>query len=577
MIKKEYYVISVIVMVVALIMFQSLGIATSIFQEEDINVYAQQTSLSSNSAKKAYAVEEKAEVAVYDRGHAWLEEWLINNKKTYHIYTQTEEFVKSEAALMIVNPDDLKLQDYAVLYEALTSGKVMVFTKLPDVKYLENEQVKKVLGIKSYKGMKDIEFIKLYDGFFIGQETHYQEDVKLRVPYVSLQSGYKVFMDGYLEKETANIKNEEMPPLVWRSYVKEGFVYVMNNDFMEDSILGMGFLTGICNDYQPYTIYPVVNAKSMVLVNFPMISNENEEALMRRYSRSSISLMRDVVYPQLISILEEIGCKGTFLFSSRLDYDIRKPIDEDALAFYMEHLNKEGAEMGLSGIQISDLPLQTKLKQDIQVFKSLYPKYDFRVFAADQEDDDDLRRLMSAPATSSVRTFFVPDGSRNRLFDYLNSYGLYIQSNWDMKEYSYKSDLRLKSLFTSLGMLNMTVDMKNLIYPESDQDDWTVLSKDMSRYGATYLHPYLDFDSTLLSEADERIRQFMALDYHQERKGNVIHVSIENLEKDAYFLLNLHDEEVEECENGDFVEVDDGVYLLHAKKAEMNVTLKEAT
>lgn len=576
MIKKENYIISILIMVVTLIMFQSLGIATSIFQNEDVNAYANRTSLTSQSAAKEFAVDTMEEVAILDSSHTWINDWSIYHKKTYQEYTQVSSLAQTQASLMIINPDDIDLADYALLYNKLNEGKVIVFTKLPDTRLLQDEMVQKVLGIKAYHGLKEIEFIKVYDGFFIGDETHYQEDVKLMIPYVSLESGYKVFMDGYLEGQTDEIKNEEMPPLLWRSYVNEGFVYVMNNDFMEDPSLGMGFLTGIRNDYQPYSLYPIVNAKSTVLVNFPMISNENEEALMQRYSRSSISLMRDVVYPQLISILNLIECKGTFLFSSRLDYDIQKPIDEETLTFYMQHLNREGAEFGLSGIQISSITLDEKLRQDLDVFQKLYPNYKFAVFAADQEEDETLRQLMSQSATNALKTFFVSEDSRDKLFDYLNEDGLYIQSNWNMSEYSYMNDLKMKSLFTSLGMINMTVDMKNLIYPQSDADDWTVLSKDMSRYAQTYLRPYRAFESTLLSEADARIRRFMAMDFNQTRDEDVIHIAIDNFEEEAYFILNLHDEEIVSCQNGEFKKIDEGVYLLHAQTAKMSVTLKEA-
>lgn len=576
MIKKENYIISILIMVVTLVMFQSLGIATSIFQNEDVNVYANRTSLTSHSAASNFAVDADEEVAILDQSHTWVKDWVGYNKRTYHEYEQFSLFAQTNASLMIVNPDDINLDAYAILYECLREGRVVVFTKLPDTSLLQDEMVKRVLGVKDYKGMKEVEFIKVYDGFFIGDETHYQEDVKLMVPYVSLQSGYKVFIDGYLEGQTDEIKNEEMPPLFWRSYVNEGFVYVMNHDFMKDTSLGMGFLTGICNDYQPYSLYPVVNAKSTVLVNFPMISNENEEALMQRYSRSSISLMRDVVYPQLISILNQIECKGTFLFSSRLDYEVQKPIDEETLTFYMQHLNREGAEFGLSGIQLSALPLDQKLHQDLDVFQKLYPNYQFAVFAADQESDDALRQLMTQKSTESLKTFFVGEDARDQLFGYLNEDGLYIQSNWNMSEYSYISDLKMKSLFTSLGMMNMTVDMKNLIYPQSDADDWTVLSKDMSRFAQTYLRPYMAFESTLLSEADARIRRFMAMDFKQTREEDVIRVTIDNFEEDAYFILNLHDEEIATCEHGDFTKLDDGVYLLHAQAAMMSITLKEA-
>ena len=575
MIKKEYYLISIIIMVITLIMFQSLGIATSIFQKEDINIYAKNTYLSSGSAVRNFEVTADEEVAVLDQEHIWLDEWLTNNKKTYHRYDQISSFVNSNAKLLIVNPDALSLEDYNTLYGMMNKGIVIVFTKLPDVNLLQNESVKTLLGIKKYKGMQEIKYIKVYDGFFIGDETHYQEDVKLNIPYVTLQSGYKVFVDGYLKEKENEIKNEEMPPLFWRSYVKEGFTYVMNNDFMKDASIGMGFLTGICNDYQPYSLYPVVNAKSMVLVNFPMISNENEKAMMQRYSRTSISLMRDVVFPQLISILDQIDCKGTFLFSSRLDYREQKPIDEDTLSFYMEHLNKEGAEFGLSGIQISTIPLADKLHEDLKVFQNLYSQYKFNVFAADKETDETLQKLMSTKELNSLRTFFVPEDSRLREFDYLNTDGLYIQSNWNMKEYSYLNDMKIKSLFTSLGMLNMTVDMKNLIYPETDQDDWTVLSKDMSRYAQTYLRPYTAFESTLLSEADERIRSFMAMDYDDVREDDVISITIDNFHDNAYFILHLHDESIVSCEQGEFTKLDDGMYLLHAKAASVRVKIKE--
>lgn len=576
MIKKEHYIISILIMVVTLVMFQSLGIATSIFQNEDVNAYANRTSLTAQSAITDFAVEEKEEVAILDSGHTWVKDWAIYKKKTYQVYPSLSSLTQSEASLMIVNPDDLDIEDYTRLYTMLSEGRVVVFTKLPDTSLLQDEMVKKVLGVKAYNGLKKIEFIKVYDGLFIGDETHYQEDVDLMIEYVNLESGYKVFMDGYLEGQIAEIKNEEMPPMMWRSYVNEGFVYVMNHDFMEDTSLGMGILTGICNDYQPYSLYPVVNAKSTVLVNFPMISNENEEALMQRYSRSSISLMRDVVYPQLISILDQIECKGTFLFSSRLDYDIQKPIDEETLTFYMQHLNREGAEFGLSGIQISSISLDEKLRQDLDVFQNLYPNYKFAVFAADKEDDDTLRQLMKSQATDSLKTFFVGENSRAQLFDYLNDEGLYIQSNWNMNEYSYMNDLKMKSLFTSLGMMNMTVDMKNLIYPQSDSDDWTVLSKDMSRYAQTYLRPYTAFQSTLLSEADARIRRFMALDFKQTRDEDVIHVAIDNFEEEAYFILNVHGEEIVSVQNGTYTKVDDGVYLLEAQATSMSITLKEA-
>lgn len=574
MIKKEYYVISILIMVMVLIMFQSLGVATSLFQQEDQNVYTKQTTLYENSAMTNYEVTDQENIAIYDTNDSYIKDWAIENKMTYHMYENITDMLQSKAELLIIDPKELSQKDYDELYDLKLEGKVLVFTNLPAESYLKNDKVKALLGIEAYKGKKEIHYIKVYDGFFIGQETHYQEDVDLVIPYVTLKSGYKVFMDGYLDKE-ADIKNEEMPPIFWRSYVHEGLVYVMNNDFMEDNTIGRGILTGICNDYMPYHLYPVVNAKAMVLVNFPMISNENQEALEKRYSRSSISLMRDVVYPQLISIMDQIEMKGTFLFSSRLDYTQTTPIDEDALSFYMTHLNREGAEFGLSGIQRSSLSLKEKLSQDLNIFQKQYPHYAFHVFAAGTQTQAQLNALSNQ--FQDLKTFFVPDQFSERLFGFLDKKSLFIRSNWTMNQYTYIDDLKLKSLFTSLGMLNMTVDMKNLIYPESDKDDWTVLSKDMSRFASTYLKPYQSFDHTLLSETDQRIRRFLAMDMTHKRVDQSIEVSIKGFEEEAYFILNLHNETIEDCDHATFEEVDDGVYLIHAKEASFTIHVKEAT
>ena len=92
---------------------------------------------------------------------------------------------------------------------------------------------------------------------------------------------------------------------------------------------------------------------------------------------------------------------------------------------------------------------------------------------------------------------------------------------------------------------------------------------------ATYWVPYQMFSHTTLSESDQRIRRFLALDYTQERKGDTIKIKIDSFDTEAFFLLRLHNETVSSVKGGQNEKVEDGIYLIKASQPEVSVTVKE--
>lgn len=100
------------------------------------------------------------------------------------------------------------------------------------------------------------------------------------------------------------------------------------------------------------------------------------------------------------------------------------------------------------------------------------------------------------------------------------------------------------------------------------------MSKKIAANLGTYWKAYEAFDATTLTESDVRIRRFLALDYKQQRAGNVITLSLEHREDAAWFLLRLHGEKVTEVAGGSFEEIEDGVYLILAEEDEVSVEVQ---
>ena len=132
----------------------------------------------------------------------------------------------------------------------------------------------------------------------------------------------------------------------------------------------------------------------------------------------------------------------------------------------------------------------------------------------------------------------------------------------------------MKCMETALGYSNITLDFYSVTYPEGDEDSWEKMSKKIAANLGTYWKAYEAFDATTLTESDVRIRRFLALDYKQQRAGNVITLFLEHREDAAWFLLRLHGEKVTEVAGGIFEEIEDGVYLILAEEDEVSVEVQ---
>ena len=66
----------------------------------------------------------------------------------------------------------------------------------------------------------------------------------------------------------------------------------------------------------------------------------------------------------------------------------------------------------------------------------------------------------------------------------------------------------------------------------------------------------------------------MALDYTEERNGDVLKLQLENFGEEAWFLLRTHGEEIVSAEAAEYDRIEEGAYLVKALSNQVELTLQ---
>ena len=98
----------------------------------------------------------------------------------------------------------------------------------------------------------------------------------------------------------------------------------------------------------------------------------------------------------------------------------------------------------------------------------------------------------------------------------------------------------------------------------------------MARYLDTYWKSFRKaFEQVNISQADQKVRKFFALDYHSHRRNNTISLSITNFDEEASFLLDLTDEKIVSVSGGTFIKAEKDKYVIHATKKNVAIEVTE--
>ena len=493
---------------------------------------------------------------------------------------------KNLPEMMILESEKYADGDNLTTLETLEKkGVIIVFGCLENAKNIQNNKaLMKFLGIQKVVAEEThLAGVKLFEGLLLGGEVTYntskdkeekkRQDLELDVPWYQVGSGTKTYMVGLLDEKTGkNVENEDLPTIIWRNGIDYGSVFAVVGDYMKDST-ALGLLDGMRAEALSYTIYPIVNAQNLSMVNLPVFADENNTEMLKLYSQSVTGIARDIMWPALISVVEKSDMKMTCFIQPQADYTDDIEPKSGNLEFYLKQMKEQNAEAGIS-LEYQELDkAEDKVTKDTEFFENEKTDYRFGAAFAKEKDLKGILKDTDSGLLGDVGTLVCDYTENHPVVSYYSDSVTLQTVTSDGMNYAYSDDIRMRSIQTALGYTNVMLDMYDIFWPQEKTDRWEVMQKRFSSNLLTYWKNFRDFDSTTLSESNARIRRFLNLAYSQSREDDTI--TLQTSEAGSWFILRTHGEEIDEIDGGSQTEIEADAYLICAEDTTVKIRLKE--
>lgn len=596
MVSRRNYITITLMMLILTFMFLFTGAITQALNEYDVNGFEEttQTGLDSRSMFRGQAATDgdfdiPRRYAVFvgtrfsDDVRAVVTYWCTYTKRGLVECESLADYEIPEGNLPEVVIIDGKYidvdRDLPVMKELTQRGVHLIFARMPHITIMTDSQnLREFLGIRSVRNREIVvEGVHLFEGFLVGGERIYEaegeeitvQELEMIIHWYMLDSGTKTYIMGMLDED--QYKNENMPAVVWRKSVGSANVFCVNANYITH-MYGIGFLDAIMAEAESYEIYPIVNAQCMTVTDFPAFSEDNSEELMSLYSSKQPALYQSIILPSLISVTEQTGAHMSLLVAPQLDYDDDDEPDSSLLPQYMRLVKEQQAEIGASTGRISDISLERKMSIDDSFYKE--GAGDYAILSMYAEDLDEVLEAPWQKYFPKLRTIATVPDTEQPVVEYLDNNLTLQRATAIGREHTYGVNLTIMGYETGLGYSNIILDMKDVSYPDSEEDHWENLSREISQNLCTYWQDFDAFTQTSLAESDARIRKFLALDYRTERKGDQIFLYTNEFEGSAWFLFKLNSGYPGDVQGAVLQDIGGGYFLVEAMETEIVINVE---
>ena len=584
-----------LMMTALFILFQGPPFIREHFNAYEYNDHYRESILTKKDmwAGAEYASEEVALITDSEELERTVREWANYSKRRvtgYSSMSQAAGTVADSTVCVVVTKEAWEEKGFlkSVRY-FLERGVTVLFADLPDVTVIQQDfQARKILGIDDVvKNEITTDGIRLFDGFLLGGERIFmpenesendRQDLELTMPWYRTGAGVETFMMGIFKDELyegEKLDNEELPPVIWSCGHENAKVYAIQGNYMHDRMIAMGILSAVMADSKEFSLYPVVNSQQLQIINFPSLANENQQVMQEIYSRTQNQFEQNIVYPGLKADTDRNGFNLTAYLMPQYDYSDENDPVYGKLAWYLEQLNEQKAELGYSLVHNDTVTLEEKLKLDLHILNSQAPNYRIAAVYVSQEEAEDTLGKFPEDFRESVNTICTENYAEKGIIDYLDDRITIQQSTAMANTFTYLNDLQMMGAETALGYASVSIDMKRILWPETEEDQWQNASKRIFSVVDTYFKNFNMFDKTTASETDRNLRNLLSANYSCSVEGDVIHVDADRFTEQMSFILRLHNKKVTEVTNGSFEFIEKDAYLIRVTDQSSDILLED--
>mgnify|MGYP000133325342 FL=1 len=598
--KRVYFTVSSLMMLV-LFMFQFSGIIRKKYNNFDENKYAvsEKNDLNNNNVFTVLTDEDKVVKSISGyivyigdintKTGNTVYEWCNYTKRNLLVYktvSQYHRYNEKYPDAVLIDSDYVNIDSDIDTFSLLTDyGINLVFCTLPSYSAIsENQRFEQLCGISPHRESVNASGLKLYSGFLFGGEAWYTKEndpdgkfqnMKLTMPWYNTSNATKTYMSAVVESEDGSkIDNEDQPAVIWRKSHDHAYVFCINGDYIKD-ISGIGILTAIMSESKDLDIYPVVDSQSVIVNNFPMFSFENDDAVEKYYLRNTSSLLENVIWPDISNLAESTGARFTFMAAPQINYSDNNLVSVREMDYFFRLFSEISSEAGLTTTRDDATSIDEKLTADAGIFSNYLSNYKFTSIIARK---DELENVLSSKNSliDDVNTIVTDsqDYGGTKLFSYVNDNVINVECPVTSDKYTYSDDFRQRCFQTALAYTNIEFNMTGICNPDDEKELWNEEIKSKSTALTSYMKNSKMFTKCSISQADKRIREFMAADYSYKQNRSYVSLDITGAQETARFIVRLRTGEVENVSGAVCTKVENGVYLITAQSKHVEMTIK---
>lgn len=598
--KRVYFTVSSLMMLV-LFMFQFSGIIRKKYNNFDENKYAvsEKNDLNKNNVFTVLTDEDKVVKSISGyivyigdintKTGNTVYEWCNYTKRNLLVYktvSQYHRYNEKYPDAVLIDSDYVNIDSDIDTFSLLTDyGINLVFCTLPSYSAIsENQRFEQLCGISPHRESVNASGLKLYSGFLFGGEAWYTKEndpdgkfqnMKLTMPWYNTSNATKTYMSAVVESEDGSkIDNEDQPAVIWRKSHDHAYVFCINGDYIKD-ISGIGILTAIMSESKDLDIYPVVDSQSVIVNNFPMFSFENDDAVEKYYFRNTSSLLENVIWPDISNLAESTGARFTFMAAPQINYSDNNLVSVREMDYFFRLFSEISSEAGLTTTRDDATSIDEKLTADAGIFSNYLSNYKFTSIIARK---DELENVLSSKNSliDDVNTIVTDsqDYGGTKLFSYVNDNVINVECPVTSDKYTYSDDFRQRCFQTALAYTNIEFNMTGVCNPDDEKELWNEEIKSKSTALTSYMKNSKMFTKCSISQADKRIREFMAADYSYKQNSSYVSLDITGAQDTTRFIVRLRTGDVENVSGAVCTKVEKGVYLITAQSKHVEMTIK---
>lgn len=598
--KRVYFTVSSLMMLV-LFMFQFSGIIRKKYNNFDENKYAvsEKNDLNKNNVFTVLTDEDKVVKSISGyivyigdintKTGNTVYEWCNYTKRNLLVYktvSQYHRYNEKYPDAILIDSDYVNIDRDIDTFSLLTDyGINLVFCTLPSYSEIsENQRFEQLCGISPHSESVNASGLKLYSGFLFGGEAWYTKEndpdgkfqnMNLTIPWYNTSNATKTYMSAVVESEDGSkIDNEDQPAVIWRKSHDHAYVFCINGDYIKD-ISGIGILIAIMSESKDLDIYPVVDSQSVIVNNFPMFSFENDDAVEKYYLRNTSSLLENVIWPDISNLAESTGARFTFMAAPQINYSDNNLVSVREMDYFFRLFSEISSEAGLTTTRDDATSIDEKLTADAGIFSNYLSNYKFTSIIARK---DELENVLSSKNSliDDVNTIVTDsqDYGGTKLFSYVNDNVINVECPVTSDKYTYSDDFRQRCFQTALAYTNIEFNMTGVCNPDDEKELWNEEIKSKSTALTSYMKNSKMFTKCSISQADKRIREFMAADYSYKQNSSYVSLDITGAQETARFIVRLRTGEVENVSGAVCTKVEKGVYLITAQSKHVEMTIK---